>query len=62
MAEKAKLDIDRLYKLMMISKELIGYPKYKPLLDAAMAELEDMLPKEEEPKTEVKGYGTGYPR
>ena len=62
---KTKLDVDNIYKLLMAAAALQGYPKLKPLLDQVHADLEALLPQEEQPeaaKTEAKNYGTGYSR
>ena len=53
---EAGFDFNRVCMLLMVAKESLGFPKLKPIHDAAVAELESMLPQpepvEEEPVEE----------
>jgi len=50
-----KVDFERAHMLLQLSRELVGFPKYKWLMDAAAAELDSMEPERPAPEKVLTG-------
>lgn len=44
-------DIQKVFSLAFAAKELVGYPKLKPLLDMVLADLEAMIQQPPQPES-----------